>query len=424
MAATLIFVHPTLSVNFTFQTAKQRGFKILTVTTSLEKTHLDMSIINQQSDAVFTGSDSPHKDLAQIQKIIKDRSFKVTAIINGIDASVYYADVLKKEILGAPIDLDASLVRLNKYAVNQALQKRGMVTIPSVEITCKQDLITKKEAIHKLGLPIIAKPSENTAAMSAVELVKTLDGLNLYLDQYLHKTNTYYSDNTIEKVILQKYIPTSQFDEFVIDIVSYEGKHYCAGLLQYRHELRESKYKIFRYCVPSVVEDLPAILPVVTYVKECLTALNVRDGFTHNEIFWDRDQQYYLIESNPRMAGAGVLEAYQNTYGYYPLPQYLDLLEHKPIVDIPKKRKSYSLTMFLYNLSKEGSYQIRIEDIPSFQQIITFPRHDKDDPHFYRHYTRAATVNACVLLDNPSKEALDRDIRTILQREAEGSLFV
>jgi biotin carboxylase len=188
-------------------------------------------------------------------------------------------------------------------------------------------------------------------------------------------------------------------------------------------ETRESEYKTYRYYVPHIVDELPHILPVISYVKDCLTALNVRYGFTHNEIFWDQSKQFYLIESNHRMAGNSLMEMYQNIYGYYPLSQYLDLLQGKAIQNIPIQRKGYSLGLDVFNFFIDGADQLHVEDIESFQKIIHFRQKQKTDPYFYRHYTRASSINACILLNNTSKAQLDKDIQTILSREADGSLF-
>ena len=419
----LLFIHPSMSVEFLFETTKQRKYKIFSVITSLEKTHLETAVIEQHSDVVFKGSDAPEKDLKEIQQIIHEHRFQIVAIINGIDATLYYTDYLQKKILDYAIDLEATKIRLNKYAVNMVLRKHHLPHIPSVEVVSKTDLITQANDIQKLGLPIIAKPSEDTAAMSGVEIIASRGDLNRYLDQYLHKPNMYYPDRNIEKVILQEYIPTDQFEEYVIDFISYEGKHYCTSILHYVKEIREGKYRIDRFRVPHTKDEMPGIDPVISYMRDCLTALNVRYGFTHNEVFWDRGQKFYLIESNNRIAGGGQVEINQNVYGTTSFSQYLDLLQGKSIHNVPNERKSYSIGMDLFNCFVDGADQLRIEDIRSVQKIIHFRLKHKNDLHFYRRYTRVANINARILLNNQSKAALDKDVQTILSRETDGSLF-
>jgi hypothetical protein len=423
MKPTFIFVHPIMSIELMFQTVKYKGYKIFTIITTFESQHLNMEILNFYSDFIFTGSNSPEKDITYIHQIISEQKFSVKGLINGLDASIYYADFLQKDILGYDIDLNSSKVRLNKYAVNIALQEKGIASIPSVEVVSNEDLITKADEIRKLEFPIVAKPAENTAAMSGVEFIYSLDELYSYMNRNLNKPNPYYSDNIINKVVLQKYIPEDKFNEFIIDFISYGGKHYCVGIAHFGNEIKENKYKIVRYYIPDTIDDYPKIRPLIEYVKNCLTALNVRYGFTHNELFWDHESQYHLIEINNRMAGGGMQEAYYNSYGNYPLTQYLNFLEGKPVIDIPNKRKSYSLVMHLYNLFVEGADQLCIKDINSFEKIVTFSLHSKQDANFYRNYTRANNINACILLNNSSKEELEKDIQTILSHEADGTLF-
>jgi hypothetical protein len=139
MKPTFIFVHPIMSIELMFQTVKDREYKIFTIITTFESHHLDMEILNFYSDFIFTGSDSPEKDITYIHQIISEQKFSVKGVINGLDASIYYADFLQKDILGYNIDLNSSKVRLNKYAVNIALQEKGIASIPSVEVVSNED---------------------------------------------------------------------------------------------------------------------------------------------------------------------------------------------------------------------------------------------------------------------------------------------
>lgn len=424
MKPIVIFVHPTLSLDFTYnQVVKQQGFDILTVVTSLENTKIEIDFIKKNSRFVFMGSDSPQNDIDQLKKFIAENKIEVFAVVNGIDSGIYYTDFLQKELLGYDIDLDASKTRLNKFNVNNRLEQHHLVAIPSVEITSKEDLKTKMIAIKNLGLPIVAKPSEDTAAMSAFEILYHIEDIPTYLDKYLGKTNAYYCDQVIKKIILQKYISLDKFEEFAIDFVSYQGRHYCCGILHYDKSVEESIYKLYRCYRPYTIDEIPQIQPVVAYINNCLTALDVRYGFTHNEVFWDKKNEYYLIESNNRMAGNGIIEAYHNSYGYSPLSNYIKLLKGKSIETIPSTRKSYSIPLDIYNTSTDHANRIHVEDLESFQRIIHFRIKDKNKKDFYKHYTRADTINAAVLLNNASQDKLQHDINTILEREKNGTLF-
>ncbi|CAN5306785.1 hypothetical protein BH10PSE19_BH10PSE19_10690 [soil metagenome] len=421
---TIIFVHPIMSVDFIFAQARKLGYKIFTITTTLELEHLNHEFLQQHSDFIINGSSDAAQDINSIRQVISDHNLEAVAIINGIDSSLYYTDYLQKQLLGYPIDLEASKVRLNKYQVNVKLAQLKLKTIPSVEISSKKDLQTKQALIAELGLPTVAKPSEDTAAMAAFEIISDHDGLNAYLDKYLNQPNPYYYSKTIQKIILQQYISIKNFEEFVIDFTSFAGKHYCHGILHYDKELKENTYKISRYHTPYIVDEIPNIKKVLDYMSACLTALDVQYGFTHNELFWDKKDTFYLIESNNRILGNGCVEAYQDSYGCNPLEIYINLRNRQVIAKYPNTRKSYAKIMDLYNTSIPNASSLNVTDIASFKKIIHFRKKQKNAVDFYKQYTRVDNINAAVLLSNSSQEVLEQDIATILEREANGTLFI
>lgn len=420
---TVLFVHPSMSVDFIFEQTRKLGYKIFAINTTLELGQLNRELLQQQSDFIIDGSSDPAQDIAKIKQVIADESLDIIAVINGIDASLYYTDYLQKHLLGYAIDLEASKVRLNKFQVNAKLAKNGLITIPSVEISSKEELISKQELIAKLGLPIVAKPSEDTATMAAFEIIANIEGLTAYLDRYLNKPHPYYKSNTIKKIILQQYIPIEDFEEFVIDFISFEGKHYCQSILHYDKELKEDAYKIYRYHKPYILDELPAFKQVIDYMSECLTALDVQYGFTHNEVFWDKKDTFYLIESNNRIIGNGCIEAYQYSYGHNPLENYFNLLNQREIAKYPNVRIGHGRIMDLYNISTATANTVNVTDIASFDKMVHFRQKQKINLDFYKNYTRAAHINAAVVLRNSSSIALEQDIATILEREANGTLF-
>ncbi len=271
-----------------------------------------------------------------------------------------------------------------------------------------------------MGYPIIAKPSENTAAMSGFRILTNFTELSKYLDNHLGAKNTYYKDKVIEKILVQKCIPISKFNEYVIDFVSFAGKHYCTGILKYVKSTDGS----YRKYVAIPLEEIPAIKPVLDYVESCLNALKVEYGITHNEVFWNMQDKCYLIESNNRPAGNSILDIYQNTYGYNTLSLYLDLLENKSTSKYPLKRKSYSLVLDIFNKYLENPSNINMDDISSFKKLVHFRGKRQKPTSTKESYTRADTVTAAVLLDNCSQELLNKDIQCILQREESGNLFL
>ena len=423
MKKCVIFVHPTLSVEYLANVAHEHGYQVLSLITAFESTQINAGQLAEVSDFVIQGSANPEKDLPEIIEFIKANDLEVKAIINGIDPAIYYTDYLQNYILGYDIDLNASKARLNKFEVNAILQKNNIKIIPTIQICSKDELTVQRESINKLQWPIVAKPSEDTAAMSGFAILSNWQELEAYFDSYFGSKNKYYKDKTINKIILQEYIDINVYEEFVIDFISFEGKHYCKGILLYDKSIEGEGYKIYRYYRPYTFNEVPNIKPIIDYVSQCLTALKIQYGFTHNEVFWDHKNSYYLIESNNRMPGHGVTEAYYHVYHYTAFSEYLALLEAKSIEHVPQQRYNFSIVLDLYNTSRKSS-KLNTDGISSFQKIVNFRNHEKLPEDFYKHYTRVEHVNASILLKNQSLDRLNADIDELLERERNGTLFI
>lgn len=419
----IIFVHSTFSVEYAYAAAKNNGYKVFSIVTTLEAIQIKPKILSELSDYIFYGSSDPASDLAAIKEMLADNQLDVAAIVNGIDFTLYYTDFLQKHILNYPIDLVYSKIRLNKYKVNHLLKQNNIKIIPSVEIQSKDDLVNHKDEILALGWPMIAKPAEDTAGMSGVIVVNNMDELKTYLDDYLGSENAYYKDKIISKIILQEYISTNVYQEFIVDFVSYEGKHYCNAIVPYGKSTLQDNYQVFREYEPRVLSDIPGFEPIIEYIKSVLSALKVVSGFTHNEVFWDGKDSFYLVESNHRVAGNNLSEVYQKVYGFSAFTQLFNLLKDDKIVAIPTIRTGYGMTLNLYNYSTPKATVINLDEVKSVQNIIHFWHKDKLPEGFYRNYMRANHISASVLMTNDDEKQLQKDVEILLEREKAGTLF-
>lgn len=420
----VILVHPTLSVDFTFKILKSKGYKIFTIVTDIERGQIDTAFLKKHSDVYFHGSASPEDDLPRIKEIIEQQGLDVFIILNGIDSAIYYTDYLRKYVLGRDIDLKYSKIRLNKYAVNEVLEKAGIKTIPSLEVVSVDELHQKKEAILSMSSwPLVAKPSENTAAMAGFAVVYCWDELLVHVTQLLGSSNAYYETKDVSKVIIQKFIDPRIYQEFVVDFVSFGSQHVNTGLLLYKKTIINDEL-VYRFSEPCAPDETPDANELIDYVKQILEALHVTYSATHNEVFWDQEKNdYYLIESNNRMAGR-INELYQKTYGISSLETLLLLAEGKPIPALPKQLLTYCVGMDLYNLTTDAPTKIAdLTNLSSLKKQIHFRGKGKPKLASFAHYSRASHIAASFILENKDRAQLEADIQTILDLEEKGTLF-
>lgn len=421
----VIFVHPSMSVKMNFSLAKEYNYKIVSIITAFETSKIDIDLINDLSDYVFYSNNSVESDFGAILDLINTNQLKVDLIINGIDSSLYYADYLHNHLIGSPVlDLNLSKIRLNKYATNAYLLDKSLLIIPSVEITHKDELKTNKDKINNLGWPIIVKPSENTASMAGFSIAQDLDQLYHIIDDTLGKPNPYYQKCSMDKLILQKFISPEEHDEFAIDFLSCNGTHYLQGIAQYKKEILSNGTLINRQTKALVPSEVPGIINVIEYLKSILSELKVHYGITHNEVFWDRKSKIYLIETNNRMPGSGLVEQHRYCYGFNTLDSVLQLVSCNELPKLPEERVGHATIMKLYNYFEPNPNLINLKGLSSESKVITFYP-DKYTPDLeITNYNRADFIAAHVLLTNKSQEALENDIEELLNRERLGVLFL
>lgn len=420
----IILIHPSMSVSLTIETIKKHGFKVFTVVTGIEGDKINSKALQASSDFFYIGSAEIENDYSEIQQIIESQHLEVKAIINGIDSSLYYSDYLTKRLIkNTGIDLEYSNIRLNKYLVQQIMDKNNIHSIPSFEVTSADLNSNELAIINSLGWPLIAKPSENTASMAGYKMANNLEELTNHLRINIGQNNSYYSDCIVDKMIIQKYISIQDHDEFVIDFVSHEGKHYLQGIVIYDKEIH-GKEIIYRTYRPLTLDEAPNIKPRIEYIENILNALKVNYGFTHNELFWDHQESAYFIESNNRMAGGGITDAYKRSYGYTPVESFIKLINNEEIEsNYPLKRHGHSLCMHIYNFHKDNPSKINLEYLESFEFIVSFYPQNKT-PMNFENYTRADHITATIVLYNKHKNLLKRDMDEIVKRENNGTLFI
>lgn len=419
---TVIFVHPSMSVDFTFNLTRQQNYKIFSISTTIEIDKIDNTEIKNKSDYYFAGTDNAEVDYPMIQKIVTENNLNIIAVVNGIDASLYYNDFLAVKFLNLDLDLDYSKIRTNKFEVHQILEQNDIHTIPSLAITDK--VLTPailQEIESRLGYPLIVKPTENTASMAGFRIANNPEELSAYVHELIGQRNDYYG-GIVDELIAQKYISPHDYNEYVIDFFSWNGQHYLQSLAIYDKETHNNEL-IYRAHRPIVLEDIPGAHNVINYVKKILTALKVTNGFTHNEVFWDDDESYYFIESNNRFAGAGATIAYKNCYGYAPIDTMFSLINGQDVsIMLPTAYVNHSFSMHIYNHVNIIPSKINVNDLESFQEVVSFYP-EKYVPADFAGYTRSEHIAATIVVNNQNKANLERDIRIILEREQNGTLF-
>lgn len=420
MREVVIFVHPWMWASSMFTDVRKRGLDILSVVTGAEGTRINPSWLEANSDHLVR-CQGEATDVAILAAYLRKHDLHAIAVVNGLDSTLVFADAIQAHILGLELDLAASFVRLNKFEVNEALRTAGVPSVPTVRITRACDVATFERAVVALGSPFIAKPARDTAGMAGVEVLENIDGLKDYVERHLGQANGYYPDRAISEIVVQQYMSPSRYREFTIDFLSVDGVHECVGISENQKDAKG----VFRATVTFDTTANAAFSVVTDYVRRCLDALDVRWGFSHNEVFWDMAEEVFLVETNNRYAGQPVTDLYELSYARSPLGP---LLSREPARDMERAslRLGYGAAVYLYNTSTDSPDALDLGDAAATARVVDFRGRGRSaiPADFADRYDRACHIGAIVIIEGHSAAEVERLVVELIERNIDGKVFL
>ena len=415
----VIFVHPWMWASSMFADVRARDLGILSIVTGGEGTRIDPPWLAEHSDYVLdcAGVD---QEVERVREFLTMHGLEPVAVINGLDSSLSFADALQVELLGHSLDLRRSQVRLNKFEVNETLRTAQVPHVRSSRIRSVEDLSRVREEVRRFGIPFVAKPAADTAGMAGFEILNSAEELDDYVERYLGRANSYYPDRLVSDIIVQPYISPGRFGEFTVDYVSTDGVHACIGI----SENRKDDQGVFRSTVTYDTCSSIDFSRPKRYVEACLTALDVQWGFTHNEIFWDMEDEVLLVETNNRYAGQPVSELYKRSYHGSALDSLL-CRDDQFVRERTAQREGFCAAVYLYNVSTDHPDALDLGEAAPFATVVDFrgknkPRIARD---FALRYDRAKHIGAILLLEGHDERHVEELVEGMVSRDRQGLVF-
>ena len=414
---TIIIVHPFTSDKVLYSTIKQRGFKIITLITPLDSNWINhcKKTIDEFSDHTISVSGEINLDIPILQNLLYKNSMHVVGIINAFDYSLEYADALTNNFLGLDLNLKYSHIRCNKSLVNKALEQANVRHIKSVSIDNKNTFTDSIDKIKQLKFPLIIKPSSLSAARSNVMLAHDFENLTKKIAMIQNSKNI-FNNEVITDIVIQEFI---EGEEFFVNSVSLKDKHYTSGVFKYK----KSPEKFFGLWSLSSFES-EWIQKLIQYNTECLNALDVRYGITHNEFIIDKEGNPYLIEINNRLAGIEVPYIGRKCYSSDEVSIFLDLVENNPVNEFNLQSiHAYSCIPYFSNFDNPHATKLDLDNITSQHSMIVFRAGTVDqlDENSNNLFVK---VSAALWLVNQNKQILDDEVELLFTREKNNTLFI
>ncbi len=305
-------------------------------------------------------------DAERIKQLAKD--YEIIDIIPGYETDLAYAEqvayAVQPELSNDPKDAN---LRYIKYDMNEALKHAGLTHIPQILIAAGESVPYEV----KLNFPVIVKPSFQSAGSFGVKTCNDLAEVKSHV-MTLQQGSDVFGKKFLADVIIQQKIEGT---EYLADTVTWYGNHYVTGILKYT-KLDTGDFPVYR-SADFVSPNEASWSLYWDYIRKVLDVLKVKHGFAHTEFMVTENNQFYLMEINPRLSGLGgeINRFCKALSGYDQTDVYLELITGKKLENyvLPKKQTRKGRMIFLFSwreLEFHGFDQDFLKQLQSSQVLF------------------------------------------------------
>jgi glycosyltransferase involved in cell wall biosynthesis len=248
------------------------------------------------------------------------RALGTGCIIPGCETGVNLCDALSEALDSCSNGTALSAARRNKFVMAEAVRKQGAAVPEQIYSERLEELVAWVK--NRSLWPVVVKPAESLASES-VRLCRSEDELAGVFHSVVGRRNIAGAMNS--GLIVQETMNATQY---VVDTVSYRGRHYLSGIWRYgRPEFASDVLRALAGEAPwpssagtlswaslrygAIGSVSKRILPgegelagtLFEYAVQVLDALGIQYGPCHFELMWT-DHGVRLVEVGARVHGA------------------------------------------------------------------------------------------------------------------------
>lgn len=339
------------------------------------------------------------------------------AVIAGSEPGVLLSDRLN-DALGLPGNpVETSLVRRDKYHMQERLKVCGVAHIPQTRATDAEALIAFADEVA--GWPLVVKPTES-AGGDNVSFCADADAVRQAVAALMNSVNALGIEN--RAVLGQRQI---HGDEYVINAVFLDGGCFISEIWRIYRQVTADGRHIYDY--GELLDATGAVQEVLrAYFRQMTRALDFRNGAAHAEVMMT-EQGPVLIEIGARPAGAVSHATTNGALGYSHPSLLVESICHpeefaRRIGSFYQRREH---ARFVSLISRTDGKIIdtpgysRISRLPSFIEAIN-PRRPGDR---ISRTVDLFTSPGLVYLRHPDRAQIEKD-RAEIRRLENGHFFV
>ncbi|MEJ2795561.1 ATP-grasp domain-containing protein [Iodobacter sp. LRB] len=234
---------------------------------------------------------------AESDTINRLAEYEIIAVIAGCETGIELADHLAEVLCLPGNDTKTSRSRRNKYLMQECLKNSNLRHIPTYRLTNLTEAVRYATELLEGYQKIVLKPVDS-AGTDSVFVCKTVEEVRTHSSNLFEKSNQLNLKN--EVIILQPFI---EGEEYVVDTVSYNGRHKICAVWKMGKGSYNGADSICEFTELTSFDDQEHA-KLKDYIFNCLDSLGIKFGAAHSELFLTKDG-WTLIETGARPHGAG-----------------------------------------------------------------------------------------------------------------------
>ncbi len=339
------------------------------------------------------------------------RALHPIAVVPGKESAVALSDLLSATLSlpgNAPL---TTRLRRNKYAMNEAVSKHGLLTTPQFISHEPSEL---KQWYRQQGFAKVVLKPLDSAGSDDVYICQTPEQVEKAAQIITGKSNVMNVIN--HAALIQKFIEGT---EYVVNTVSYEQQNWLTDIWKVQKRLKDGRnlYDYDDLCDPQS----PEATTCLDYTLKVLPTIGLFIGAGHTELILSAEGPQ-LLETGARASGAANPQAIRLATGTdqlmlmryaYTAPDMLATIN--PVYQL---RKYLRCVHAIASLSKPFSHQelqAFLSTLESFVSVVM----KQGDKTVLKPTTDVATCPAAFFLASECTEKIEQDYESYRRWESE-----
>ena len=299
------------------------------------------------------------------------KNYEIICVVPGSEIGVRFADVLNKVLGLRGNDPETTYMRCTKTGMFEALGKAGIRRIESTVVTSAEQ-VRKFWNDNKLTKAVL-KYEEGSGTVG----LKICDSLEASLEHFGRMYSEYnFTGRDDCPIMMQEYIGGT---EYIVNSLSIDGKHKITDIWRYEKIVQPDGVLVYDTMI-LVDRLVPGMQDLLEYTYKVLDAVEMKNGFSHNEIKVD-EKGPVLIEVNARVMGGNLTSEYlDEIFGSHMTDITLKSLLEPTFFDdflltpyLPRKSAMFKFSIVPHDVKADlGPFFELVGHLDSYREIVYF----------------------------------------------------